>query len=161
MPNLHNVVMNNQVLSILVIINLAWLGGLTYLWFFLRQKYGKIFGAKDNEDFCKVLTELQDESKQRSSSTQHLQEALNLLKRDSQNHLQKIGLVRYNPFADTGGNQSFVLAVLDEKGSGFVVTSLHSRESTRLFAKPVVDGKESGYEFSKEEIQAILEAKKK
>ena len=153
--------MNGSVLLVLIILSLAWLGGLTYLWFSLRQKYSKIFDAKDNQDFHRILVELQAESNQRLGKIQRLQEALDQLKEESRNHLQKIGLVRYNPFADTGGNQSFVLVVLDEKGNGFVITSLHSRESTRLFAKPVKEGKESGYEFSKEEIQAILEAKKK
>lgn len=153
--------MSNSVLLVLIIISLAWLSGLTYLWFSLRQKYGKIFGAKDNQDFYKILAELQIESNQRLGKIQHLQEALDQLKAESRNHLQKIGLVRYNPFTDTGGNQSFVLAIMDKEGNGFVITSLHSREATRIFAKPIKEGKESGYEFSKEEIQAILEAKKK
>lgn len=152
--------MNTTILLVLAIVSLAWLGGLTYLWFSLRQKYGRIFDAKNNQDFYKILAELQTESNQRLGKIQHLQEALDQLKAESRNHLQKIGLVRYNPFADTGGNQSFVLAILDEKGSGFVITSLHSREATRIFAKPIKESKESGYEFSKEEIQAILEAKK-
>lgn len=152
--------MTNILLTVLVIILFAWLGSMTYLWISLRQKYSRFFKANNEQDFNKILAELQSESSQRSGNIQHLQQAIDQLKQESRVHLQKIGLIRYNPFTDTGGNQSFALAVLDEKGNGFVITSLHSREATRLFAKPISEGKESGYEFSKEEIQAILEAKK-
>ena len=48
---------------------------------------------------------------------------------------QRIGLVRFNPFEDTGGNQSFALALLDGRGDGFVVSSLHARTGTRVYAK--------------------------
>lgn len=79
---------------------------------------------------------------------------------DSQYHLQKVGLVRFNPFAETGGDQSFCLALLDGEDSGLVISSLHSRETTRIYAKPVRKGKPVGYDFSAEEKQAVLKAKK-
>ena len=55
--------------------------------------------------------------------------------------IQRVGVVRYNPFADTGSNQSFVLAMLDAAGDGFVLSSLHSRQQTRVFLKQVSNGK--------------------
>lgn len=91
----------------------------------------------------------------------NLEKKLESLRLDGLNHIQKVGFIRYNPFSETGGNQSFALAILDGRDSGFVITSLHSREATRVFAKPVKEGKEAGFEFSKEEIQAIVEAKKR
>ena len=42
--------------------------------------------------------------------------------------IQRVGLVRYNPFEDTGGNQSFALALTDGRGDGFVISSLHARD---------------------------------
>ncbi|PJC28376.1 hypothetical protein CO054_00495 [Candidatus Shapirobacteria bacterium CG_4_9_14_0_2_um_filter_39_11] len=72
----------------------------------------------------------------------------------------KIGLVRFNPFPGTGGDQSFCLSILDGEGSGLVISSLHSRETTRIYAKPVKKGKAAGYELSTEEKQAIKNAKK-
>ena len=48
---------------------------------------------------------------------------------------QRIGLVRFNPFEDTGGNQSFALALLDQAGDGFVVSSLHARAGTRVYGE--------------------------
>ena len=71
--------------------------------------------------------------------------------------LQRIGIVRFNPFEDTGGNQSFALALLDANGDGIVVSSLHSRGGTRVYAKAVVGGR-SEAALSDEETQAVREA---
>jgi hypothetical protein len=69
----------------------------------------------------------------------------------------RVGLVRFNPFEDTGGNQSFALAVLDGNGDGFVVSSLHARAGTRLYAKSVSRGA-SDSALSAEEAEALRQA---
>jgi hypothetical protein len=66
-------------------------------------------------------------------------------------------LVRYNPFQDTGGDQSFALALLDKRGDGVVVSSLHSRTMTRFYAKPIKGGV-SPLSLSEEEVQAVQQA---
>lgn len=71
--------------------------------------------------------------------------------------IQKVGVVRYNPFADSGGDQSFAIALLDSLGNGVVISSLHSRAETRVFAKPVQAGR-SRYPLSDEEQDAIKKA---
>lgn len=72
----------------------------------------------------------------------------------TQRSLQHIGLVRFNPFDDTGSDQSFAIALLDDGRDGIVISSLHGRANTRLFAKPVTDGS-SAHNLSEEEAQAI------
>ena len=67
------------------------------------------------------------------------------------------GLVKFNPFPDTGGDQSFVVSLLDQGGSGILLTSLHGRGITRLYAKKVTAGKVS-LELSAEEKQALSQA---
>jgi len=71
--------------------------------------------------------------------------------------LQKVGVVRFNPFKDAGGDQSFSIALLDANNNGFVITSIYGREGNRVFAKPVKDGK-SNYSLSEEEKEAIKQA---
>ncbi len=68
--------------------------------------------------------------------------------------LQHIGLVRFNPFEDTGSDQSFAIALLDDARDGIVISSLHGRANTRVFAKPVTAGG-SAHTLSDEESQAI------
>jgi hypothetical protein len=68
--------------------------------------------------------------------------------------LQHIGMVRFNPFEDTGSDQSFAIAMLDDRRDGIVISSLHGRSNTRVFAKPVADGG-SPHNLSDEEAEAI------
>jgi hypothetical protein len=68
--------------------------------------------------------------------------------------IQRIGLVRFNPFEDTGGNQSFALALTDAKGDGFVLSSLHTRTGTRVYAKAISSGRSDGA-LSEEEREAL------
>jgi Protein of unknown function (DUF4446) len=71
--------------------------------------------------------------------------------------IQRTGLVRYNPFEDTGGNQSFAVALLDANGDGVVVSSLHARQNTRIYAKAIVGGR-SEAALSDEESEALRQA---
>jgi Protein of unknown function (DUF4446) len=80
-----------------------------------------------------------------------------VLERDLRSTLGRVGLIRYNPFEDTGGAMSFALAILDASGTGFVVSSLHARTGTRIYAKPINKGT-SEAALSAEEGQAVERA---
>lgn len=71
--------------------------------------------------------------------------------------LQRVGVVRYNPFQDSGGDQSFAIALLDHAGTGIVISSLHGRAESRIFAKQIENGR-STHSLSEEEQQAIRAA---
>lgn len=71
--------------------------------------------------------------------------------------VQRVGLVRFNAFDDVGGKLSFAAALLDEKGSGVVFSSISGRTETRTYAKRVVAGR-SELALSDEEYQAIQQA---
>ena len=71
--------------------------------------------------------------------------------------IQKIGIVRYNAFKDTGSDLSFALALLDENNDGIVLNGIYSREMSNIYAKPVEKGV-SSYTLSEEEKQAIDKA---
>jgi hypothetical protein len=71
--------------------------------------------------------------------------------------VQRVGVVRFNPFEDTGGNQSFALALLDSQQDGIVVSSLHSRQNTRIYLKAIVGGR-SETALSDEEAEALRKA---
>jgi hypothetical protein len=75
----------------------------------------------------------------------------------SRRSVQRVGIVRYNPFEDTGSNQSFALAMLDGQGDGLVLSSLHSRQMTRVYLKPIVAGR-SETALSEEETEALSRA---
>jgi hypothetical protein len=68
--------------------------------------------------------------------------------------VQKVGVVRFNPFGDVGGNQSFVIALLDNSSNGVIIQSLYSRDGVRIYSKQIREGK-SEYALGKEEEEAI------
>ena len=79
------------------------------------------------------------------------------LKKNNKKNLQKVGVVRFNPFKEGGGDQSFSIAVLDALDNGFVITSLYSNAANRVYAKPIMNGA-SSYSLSQEEKEAINKA---
>lgn len=74
--------------------------------------------------------------------------------------LRHAGIVRFNPFHDTGGDQSFAIALADDHGHGILLSSLHARDVTRVYAKPLLDWG-SIYSLTDEEKQAIALAQEK
>ena len=86
-------------------------------------------------------------------------EELDSFKEEMKVAVTKVGIIRYNPFKDIGGDQSFSIALLDASDSGVVVTSHYGRDVNRVYAKPLEKGK-SKYSLSQEEEQAIAGALK-
>ncbi len=72
--------------------------------------------------------------------------------------IHRVGFLRFNPFKDLGGDQSFALALMDGKADGVVISSLHTREGTRVYAKEIAGGDAAQHPFSDEEQKVIIEA---
>ena len=87
-----------------------------------------------------------------------LSQELETLKKESGTWIQKIGIVRFNPFSEVGSDQSFSVALLDGNNSGAVITSHYTREGNRVYGKPIKNS-QSEYLLSKEEREAIERAK--
>lgn len=73
----------------------------------------------------------------------------------AQRSVHRIGIVRFNPFKDIGGDQSCSVALLDGKNNGFTLSALHTREGTRVYIKPITRGISDKYVLNEEEISAI------
>ena len=71
--------------------------------------------------------------------------------------IQKVGFVRFNPFQDTGGDNSFSVALLDQKNDGVLLSSLYMRDGTRLYAKEVKNGT-TRTPLSDEEAEVLKDA---
>ena len=78
--------------------------------------------------------------------------------KEGQFHIQKVGLLRFNPFKDTGGDQSFILSLVDNNDTGVIISGLYSRSGVRWYAKKVAGGKGVEHELSEEERKALKEA---
>jgi hypothetical protein len=104
------------------------------------------------------LKEVLDYLKEMEGNYEKLSREVKNLKESSNFAVQKVGIVRFNPFSGVGGDQSFSLALLDKNENGLVITSLFSREGNRVYAKPIKNSR-SEYLLSNEEKAAIERAK--
>lgn len=131
-----------------------WLVLLTFLYFSSVRHYKKLkvqkMGSLDDvmETVFKGLQDL-------DSRVQGAQKEINKIIRDNYKHIQHVSIKRFNPFNDTGSDQSFSAAFLDKNGDGVVISSLHGRNGTRIYAKPVEAGKAKNYELSQEEKEVV------
>ena len=126
----------------------------------LKDRYKKfmkkIGNGKNIEDdlerFMNKVDRVEEQNKQIISFCQNLDE-------DIAKCIQKVGIVRYSAFKDTGSDLSFAAALLDEKNNGIVFNGIYSREISNIYAKPVENGN-SKYTLSEEETEAIEKAVK-
>ena len=80
------------------------------------------------------------------------------LRADLTASMRHMAVVRYDAFADMGGHLSWTVALLDDAGSGVVLTSIHGRQDTRSYAKPV-EAWVSEQQLSPEEESAVSHAR--
>ena len=144
-------------LVVAVIVLGVWVAWLQRSEAVLRRRLRRVLPQGESGGIDEIL----DRQLKSVESLSERVDALNKLHHElehlSQRTIQKVAVIRYNPFADTGGDQSFAIALLDSLGNGVVVSSLHSRTDTRVFAKPVTSGR-SKFQLSDEEQDAIKKA---
>lgn len=148
----------NSILLVLVVFSLVVSLFSLYKVLSFQQRVSNLFG--EDKKAIDVLEEVQKKYQTFDSLFARGLDWENQLTAEKQHFFQRMGFVRFNPFAETGGDQSFSVSLLDAKGTGIVFTGLHTREKTRVYAKPIVNGV-SKSTLSKEEQKAIEIAMKK
>lgn len=141
----------NIVLLIAFIIAVIKISGINKKYKNFMQKLGN--GKNIEEDLENYMHRVERVEKQNAEITDFIQK----LDNDFEKSIQKIGIVRYNAYKDTGSDLSFALAMLDENNNGVVLNGIYSRETSNIYAKPVENGK-SSYILSEEEQEAIRRA---
>lgn len=144
--------------TMLFIVFGIWLLVLTVIVGRIVDRYRRLTGGIKKKKLIELLEGISGELTKQKTSVLQLEEAIEKLHAEEEGHLQKIGFIRFNPFIDTGGDQSFCLSVLDRHDNGIVISSLHSRDQTRLYAKKIRSGKSEGQELSREEKEAVKRA---
>ena len=146
--------------GVLLVFVLALLGWTLYLTLNFR-KY-----LKERQEFLKkakgkgldeILTKQLKRLEKSEDAIQELKKRADSLDVNAEISITKIGVVRYNPFRDTGGDQSFSVALLNDKLDGMIISSMYGREGSRVFAKALKDGR-SDHPLTDEEIRAIEKA---
>lgn len=136
---------------------LIWLLVLTILFLSQRNFLKDLFPKDNSRDIRNKFKEVLEAISGFEKNNEILDNRLIGFKKDSLENYSKMAVLKYNPYNDTGGDQSFSLALLNGKMDGVVMTSLHSRASTRIYLKNIKTGK-SELELSKEETKVLKEA---
>ena len=149
-----------QTLSIGFGFLIIWLFGVSFFLYRNISHYNRLIGKAKKENLKEILEKILKEVKISKKEIENLRIKIAEIEKEALFHIQKIGLLKFNPFKDIGGEQSFTLSLLNKKDTGVVITALHSRETTRFYVKKIKKGKGADYELSREEIEAIKEAGK-
>ncbi len=148
-----------SLLYIFIAIIFIWTSILTVVVFRMTAHYNKLTRGITTSTLKEVLGELIGKYEKTGKDIQSINKAIDELSKDGALHLQRLGTVRFNPFSDTGGSQSFTIAILDGKDNGIVMTSLYARTGNRWYIKHIKLGKSEDVELSKEEQSAIKKAR--
>jgi hypothetical protein len=132
---------------------------LAAIWIFITEKRLKrFFTGKKGTNLEDTIVKLQDNIAALQSAKEKAEKDIVAINAKLRRSIRGLETIRFNPFPDQGGNQSFAIGMLNEDGDGVVFSSLYSRERMSVFAKPIKNNK-SEYELTAEEKEALQKAK--
>lgn len=150
--------MLSNVFLIGLLLLFVWLGVVTFFFWRSIAHYNNLTKGISSKTLKSILDHLLADLQSSQKDIEKLITRCDTIEKQELLHIQKIGLLRFNPFKDTGGDQSFIIALIDAHDTGVVISGLYSRSGTRWYAKKVVHGKGLEHELSEEEKKAIKEA---
>lgn len=151
--------MQSQFLLVGLIVLAIWSGILTYLLRKMQKQYMLFTEGARRKTIEEVLTNIIKDQNLNKKDIAQLVKRCDMIEKEALSYIRKVGLLRFNPFKDTGGDQSFILSLVDSEDSGVVITALYSRSGTRWYAKKVKRGKGLDHELSEDEKKALKSAR--
>ena len=146
------------IISGVVILALAILNAFLVFYFYkTNKKFDLLLEKGKIKNLKEVLFKQIDKTKDQEEIINKVIDRVKNLENISERTFQKIGVIRFNPFDNLGGNQSFVIALLDKQNNGFVISSLFTKDGNRVYAKAVKNGL-SEHSLSGEEQEALKRA---
>ena len=157
-----NIIDQNQGMAIILVgvvllIFFTWNVYLSYNLRKIKKRTRSFFASSEAKDLEEIIYKQIKKTNEIDGEIKKLIENNSKIKENLAKCTQKVGVVRFNPFGDVGGNQSFAIAFLDKCLSGVTILSLYSRDGVKVYSKQIIEGK-SEYKLSKEEEEAIKKA---
>jgi hypothetical protein len=125
----------------------------------MTRRYTSLMRGAEGLDLQALLNQHVADVHQALETVSALEQRTETIEQALPHALQWVGFIRFNPFRNTGGAQSFALALVDDRGNGLVLSSLHARENTRVYSKPLREWA-SEHMLTEEEKQAIERAQR-
>lgn len=124
----------------------------------IKKRQNMIFKGKGKIDLEEIILQCEKKSKSTDAEIKNLYAISKQINALARKGLHKFSVVRFNPFRDIGGDQSFSVAMLDDENSGVVISSLYSRDGVRVYAKSIRRGQCEKHQLTEEEYHAIASA---
>jgi hypothetical protein len=124
----------------------------------LKRKNAEIYAGNKAKNLEEVILQQAKSLKTLDKDIQELYNISNQINNLAFRGIHKAAMVRFNPFKEVGGDQSFAIALLNGKNTGLVISSLYTREGTRIYAKAITAGSSDKHPLTEEEEQAIKNA---
>lgn len=147
---LIGLVIVNLVMLIILVTNSVRLGK-------LKMRMSALLGDTGGNSLEEAIVSNHEQLSELRTEQQRLNQNIDNLSRQLKQMKAKTAIMRYNAFQETGSDLSFSVAIVDESGNGLVLTGIHSRNETQIYAKPLEQG-QSKYPLSPEEVEVIQQA---
>ena len=145
-----------MIIYVVLILFFLWLIFLTVVVLKTKAHYNNLISKTRKQKIDEILDELLMIDKKTKEELEMVKKELHEEIKISSLHIQKVGLVRFNPFEKTGGEKSFVISFLNHENSGIVINFIYTRDGLRVYSKKVKVGKGEEYDLSEEEEKAIV-----
>ena len=146
-----NVIIIISILAFIILFLIGWLVK-------IEMRLKRFFRGQRGKDLEEVIHSLTKEMRYLQKAKKDIEIRADHLDQRLKTSIRGVKVLRFNPFKDSGGNQSFAVALINEEGDGVVLSSLYSREKVSIFAKPI-KGHHSEYELTAEEKEALKRAR--
>lgn len=140
------------IISGIVIVILLWILS-------IELRFKKLFAGAKARDLEEMIVLVGNKINQVIETEEKTEKHLVTIDNRLDKSIRKIETIRFNPFVDGGGNQSFAIALMNDESNGVIISSLYARDRMSIFAKPIINGK-SEFELSNEEKDVLSKATK-
>jgi hypothetical protein len=136
----------------------TWLILITYFLIKTRQHYQNLISKTRKNKIDDILDSLLEDKNIIKNDITEIKQKLHETIQNSNSFFKKTGIIRFNPFGKTGGDQSFVISLLDNENSGLIINFIYTSDGLRVYTKRVLKGKGKDYQLSEEEEKVIKES---
>jgi hypothetical protein len=142
---------------VVFVVAIIWLIVLSGLMVRIYLYFNRLTGTVKKGNLLQILDRVIELERVNSKSVDNLKKEVLRIDENNLSDIQKVSIVRFNPFKELGGDHSFVVVMLDGRDNGFMITSLHTREKTRVYLKEIISGN-AKLDLSQEENKALTKA---
>lgn len=140
------------ILSGIILILLAWIA-------FTEYRFKRFFAGTKAKNLEEVMVTIGKQMSDLKETQIEINKHLVIVDEKLSKSIRKVETIRFNPFLDAGGNQSFAISFVNNEGNGVIISSLYARDRMSIFAKPI-DSWTSKFELSAEEKEVLEKSKK-